>query len=782
MSHHGPSSMPAISPGLGPGLKGRSPFPSPAALPVLPLGWALILLLAAGCPAKVVHRCPTPRRCSIHPERRRPRVTPPRHSTALAGFSFVAPRRYALPTSIRRPRSVAISPDGELVAVGGRWGRLQVLRSRGGRALFTLGHADELVRGLLVRFSPSGKMLASARHKLTTVRLWSTRTGRLLRELRARGYPIRDMALGASQRVIMATGAGVEIWNGGTGRHERLLKMRFDLPVTRVASSRSGLCLAGDRAGNVMLFSAVDGSRLGRMETPGKRLAALGLSPDGARAVLAYRNGMVRMATTSPFRRVRGFSFRTRGSPVRVTFTAQGRAVVVADSAGRIEHIRATDAKLLSRNQLRGKRLDDVTLSADGRLLAAASEREGVELWQARRDPVPLGLPARYIPPPTARPRPAMRLVRPVRLSLETPHRDIAAFALGKRGKLLAVAELPARVGVYYLVTRPRRGGHPYAKLLYSRSPRKAAGPRRLRQEPIRVAITPDRRWLLAQGGGFYLSRWALVSGRRIRSFFSEKPPLRSLLPFHDNRKVATIGPGRKIQVWSIYGRRLFGFSGIRDPYWIGVTRRGKTLVEIQGWDRMVAFDVPSGKRRWDNPSGPLADFEVVAMRFSRDSQQLITFHKTGFLRFYDVATGAVHRRIRIPLPSKPTRCDMRPDAKVMACAVPEGVALLELPSGALIRTLPLTRRLGAVNKIRAISYSPRGNTLVVQTGRRSLAVFNFDHPGKAIRYTGIDAWVRVRLGLPAVAPKVRVKPGAIPGRRILEPTGPLRRPHPRKP
>ena len=116
----------------------------------------------------------------------------------------------------------------------------------------------------------------------------------------------------------------------------------------------------------------------------------------------------------------------------------------------------------------------------------------------------------------------------------------------------------------------------------------------------------------------------------------------------------------------------------------------------------------------------------------------------------------------------------------------PEGVALLELPSGALIRTLKIRGSHRRANRIRSIGYSPRGNTLVVQTGRQKLVVFNFDHPGKAIRYTGIDARVRVRLGLPIVAPRIRVTPERVPKPGILKPTKPLRhrlpRPRPKRP
>ncbi len=744
-------------------------------IPVLAL--AVAGFTPGGCTPKVVHRCPTQKNCTHPSHGARPRVTtsPRRYTAPLLGYTFRKPNRFALPTSIRHPRSVAFSPKGGLVAVGGRWGRLEVVRIRDGRSVYSLGRTDELVRGLLVRFTPSGSHLVSARHKLTRVRIWDTGSGKLVREIQAKGYPIRDLTLTKNHRMVLATSAGVEIWNTTTGRHERTIKMRYDLPVTRVAASPSGYALAGDRAGNVLLFSPRDGSRMGRLCTPGKRLAALHLADDGSLAAVAYQNGMVRLASTAPFRQVRGFSWWTRGMPLRVGFTARKQVVVVADSTGRIEHVDAERGRLLYRQRARAKSSDDAALSADGQLLASVATSGGVELWQSEQASERLTLPRRVKPLPLHRPKPTLSIVHPVRIDLEIPGVNIASFAVGKRGKFLAVAGKPTQVGVYYLVTRPRRKKRPYAKPFYLRKPRKPAKKKRVKAEPLQVAITPDRNWLIATGAGFYLDRWALLTGRHLRRRFHEKPLLRSLLPTHNSRTLITVGPGRRVFGWNLYGRRVFRLSGVANPYWVGVSRRGRTLVQVQGWDRMVAFSLPSGKRRWDNASGPLADFEVVAMRFTRDSQKLLTFHKTGFLRYRDMTTGVLITRIRIPLGHKPTRCDIRPDAKVLACATPDGVALLEIPSGALLRTLRIRNAHRRAHRIRAIGYSPRGNTLVVQTGRQKLVVYNFDHPGKAIRYTGMDAMVRVRLGLPIVAPRVRVKPGRVPKPGLLKPTKPLR-------
>ncbi|MFH2008376.1 MAG: WD40 repeat domain-containing protein [bacterium] len=728
-----------------------------------------------------MHRCPTSRSCKLHGQRRaahQARVRP----APKGGYRFDSPRAYAIPTTIRSPRSVAFSPDGAAIALGGRWGRLQVVNTTNGRALHSLGNQDELVQGLLVRFSPSGKQLLSARHRLTRVRIWDLQTGQITRELTATRYPIRDMSVTHRDRVLLATGAGVEVWNGKTGKLERIFKMRYNLPVTRVATSPSGLALAGDRAGNVLVFNPRNGNRRGRLSSPGSRLAALDLADDGSVFVVAYESGLVRLAHTTPVRRMRGFSWATRSRPVHVRLSRNKERIVVAEASGEIAHVDTERSKLLYRQQSSAGSLDDFSVSRDGRLLAAVARSGAVELWQSEDAGSRLGLPKQFTHAPEPKPKATLRLEEPVRIELETPGVNISSFSLGKRGRFLAVGGMPSQVSVYYLVIHPRKRRYPYAKRLYRRLPARPVKGGKTRQT-LRVAITPNRSWLVVQGGSFYLDRYSLISGRYRPRQYREKPILRSLLPTHDSRRLITVGAGRNVLGWSLQGRLSFRFNGVRNPYWVGVSPWARTLIEVQGWDRITAFELPTGRLKWERESGPLPEFEVVGMGFTPKNHELVTFHKTGFLRYFDAETGALLRRIRIPrLTGQTGPCAIRQDAKLMACARHGALELVELPGGAPVRRIQLSPRRQHDLKVRGLAFSPRGNTLVAQTGRQKLAIFNFDRLGTVQSYTGIDAQVRFRLGLPLAAPRIQVKPGRVSKGSILDPRAPLRhnRPKPR--
>lgn len=669
------------------------------------------------------------------------------------------------------------------MAVGGRWGGLQVVRIADGKVLLKLGKLEELGRPLRVSFTPDGGQLVSAGHDHRHVKVWALPGGRLERSFRVKGYPIRDLATGAGSVAVLATSEGAEVWDLGRGQHRGTQKMPYDLPVIRVAGGgRSGVFAAGDRAGSVRVFSPKMPSVGGVIPTPGKRLSALAISPDGQLVAAGFESGRVRLSRTRSLRPVRSFDWVGKSRPVAIRIPAHGRALVVAEASGRIAQVDTTRGRLLSSRRAPTSAPDtgSVALSPDGAVLAftgstgeAGRAGKQVRVWQSEDAERALRLPERFTPRPRPRPKPTLSPIFPSHIVLDTPGLGITSFAPARRGQFLAVAGQPSQIRVYYLNFTPRAGESPHAKRLYRRV---AASTRDQDDEaPVWVAVTPDRRWLVAHGAGFYLDRWALLSGRRLRTWVPKKPPLRGLVPMHDNRTLVTLS-GRTVLGWSLRGQRRFSFAGLADAYWLGVAPDNKHLVMLQGWDRVVVYALPDGDERWSAASGPLPGYEVLAMRISPRSKALLTYHRNGFVRVRDLRTGAMLNRVRVPTPAGIQRCAIRPDGRVLACAHEEGIDLTELPSGAFLGTVPAPAGLGEKGlRARGMAYSPKGNVLAVQSSRRQLVLFSFDRPGEVQRYTGVEAKARIRLGLPIVPPKVRVKPSALPKRGPLRSKGTLR-------
>lgn len=102
-------------------------------------------------------------------------------------------------------RTVAISPDGSLKAVGHADGRIELLDAHSGKTLHRLvGHTRAITS---VEFSPDGRLLLSA-SKDKDARLWSVETGKLVHLLRWHFGPVASATFSPDGRWVLTAGPG----------------------------------------------------------------------------------------------------------------------------------------------------------------------------------------------------------------------------------------------------------------------------------------------------------------------------------------------------------------------------------------------------------------------------------------------------------------------------------------------------------------------------------------------------------------------------------------------
>ena len=143
---------------------------------------------------------------------------------------------------IKKTVSVAFSPDGQLLASGGKDKIIKLWDVATRRELRTLSGHRGWIR--TIAFSPDGRWLASGSDD-KTVRLWDVATGRELRVLTGHTHHVRDVAFNPDGRWL-ASGSEdktVKLWDVATGREVRTLTGHTDM-VNAVAFSPDGHLLA----------------------------------------------------------------------------------------------------------------------------------------------------------------------------------------------------------------------------------------------------------------------------------------------------------------------------------------------------------------------------------------------------------------------------------------------------------------------------------------------------------------------------------------------------------
>ncbi|MGK7900273.1 MAG: trypsin-like peptidase domain-containing protein [Hormoscilla sp.] len=197
---------------------------------------------------------------------------------------YPSPTNYVLANTLtghsRLVYSVAISPDGQLLASGSRDDTIKIWNLGSGRLLRTLtGHSD-WVRSVAI--SPDGQLLASGSDD-NTIKIWNLGSGRLLRTLTGHSSYVLSVAISPDGQ-LLASGSRdktIKIWNLGSGRLLRTLTGHSDL-VRSVAFSPDGQLLAsGSDDKTIKIWNLGSGRLLRTLTGHSDQVWSAAFSPDG---------------------------------------------------------------------------------------------------------------------------------------------------------------------------------------------------------------------------------------------------------------------------------------------------------------------------------------------------------------------------------------------------------------------------------------------------------------------------------------------------------------------
>jgi WD40 repeat protein/ferric-dicitrate binding protein FerR (iron transport regulator) len=139
--------------------------------------------------------------------------------------------------------SLAFSPDGGILALGGRDGVVRLIDMAGGRETALLrGHTDAVI---CAAFSPDGATLATGgKGKDPTVRMWDAATGRLRATLASPSGAVFSLCFSADGQTLAAgcDGGVGRLWDA-IGFMEKATVQGHKKPVCRVAFAADGRTL-----------------------------------------------------------------------------------------------------------------------------------------------------------------------------------------------------------------------------------------------------------------------------------------------------------------------------------------------------------------------------------------------------------------------------------------------------------------------------------------------------------------------------------------------------------
>ncbi|HSB08501.1 MAG TPA: hypothetical protein VLM38_03235 [Blastocatellia bacterium] len=275
-------------------------------------------------------------------------------------------------------RSVAISPDGRLVASGFLYEGIKVWEVDSGVPLRSLrGHTASVNS---IAFSPDSQLLASGSRD-RTIKLWDVYAGREIRTLDAKDCGEVRAVTFSPDGLWLASGSTdsiVRLWRVITGREVQPME-GHEGPVTSTVFSPDGRYIAsGSLDRTIKLWDADTGRKVKTFAGHTAGVASLAYSPDGRLLVSGGEDKMVRIWDVATAREIRTLTGHIN-DVTSVAFSPNGELVAGGSLGQTIRIWKLSSGRLVKTLWFSEISWHPVAFSPKGQWMALASR--DVQLW-----------------------------------------------------------------------------------------------------------------------------------------------------------------------------------------------------------------------------------------------------------------------------------------------------------------------------------------------------------------------------------------------------------------
>ena len=561
------------------------------------------------------------------------------YSPAISGF-FGSPNFRTAGIAL----SVAVSPNGRLIASGDGSGKITLWDAATGREIsFLIGHLRSV---LSCAWHPDGKILASASAD-QSVRLWEASTGREIRSFNGHSNWVRSCAWHPDGQTLASASddQSVRLWDTASGREIRSLTGHSG-SVLSCAWHPDGKTLASASADKTIhLWDAATGLEIRSLSGHSGSVSSCAWHRDGKTLASASADKTIRLWDAATGREVRSLTGHL-GEVNSCAWHPDGETLASASDDQSIRLWDATSGREIRFLIGHSKWVWSCAWHPDGETLASASSDQSIRLWESAT--------GREIS------------------SHNGQQGSVTSCAWHPDGKILASASDDQSVRLWDAAT----GGKIHS--LWGHSDRVQS-----------CSWHPSGKILASSSDDQTVRLWDAASGLEIRALTGHSDWVRSCAWHPDGKTLASASDDESVCLWDTASgreiRSLIGHSGsVLSCAW---HPDGKTLASASADQTVRIWDVATGREIRSLSGHSKA---VLCCAWHPDGKTLASASDDKSVRLWNAATGREIRSFSGHSGSVPS-CAWHPDGKTLASAsADQTVRLWNTANGNEIQTISL--------------------------------------------------------------------------------------------
>ncbi|MEJ1932126.1 NB-ARC domain-containing protein [Nostoc sp. NIES-2111] len=511
---------------------------------------------------------------------------------AEVNFQNTAFDKSVFAKSVKRVYSLALSPDGKLLATGDQDGQIHLWQIADGKNLLTFKAHENWV--WTVAFSPDGQTLASGGHD-GLVKLWDTQTGNCLKTLDKHTGIVWSVNFSPDGQTL-ASGSqdtSIRLWDVRLGECLKVLHGQTGWVCSVRFNPNGSILASGSNDCDIRLWDISKGISIKTLQGHIGWVWSVCFSPDGKTLASGSSDHSVRLWDVSKGSYIK--TFHGHKNEVRsVCFSSDGKTIATGsfDSSVRLWNVQqGTCAKIFHGHT---SEVYSVIFSLDGQILVSASSDSSVRLWDVNK-----GACAR---------------------TLQGHSSGVHSVSFNFDDCMLATGSLDGLIQLWDVAsgycTKIFQG---HTDWVWS------------------VSFSPDGNILASSSQDKSIKLWDVISGHCITTLYDHSGGVTSVSFSPDGQTLASASRDKSLKLWDIHEHKcvktLEGHAG--DIWSVSFSPDGNTLATGSADCLVKLWDVREGKSIKTLPGHTDG---IWSLSFSPDGKMLASTSVDGSIRLWDTS------------------------------------------------------------------------------------------------------------------------------------------------